>query len=501
MTPNNPSQKTIRRITVLFAIFIPLMLFIFMAQQLIPDIAVAAEQNQRVPLLPSAPVATAITKTVNKSSATIGSLLHYTIVFGNNEGSTLNNVAITDSLPAEVDYVPGTLVVSGAGSSSIINDVILWSGSIANNQSINLQFDVMITDTLMSSGVLTNTVNGTADGGIVLSDSAATQYGTGYTAYFPIISKPLETPTLLSVILPTSIDNLASSQSTATWTAVTGATSYELQESATSDFSNSTIYATGAATTYDLSHASTWPNTYYYRVRALGSVGSNWSNVLIQSFIHLDLFDDPATGWAIRREDTDDVDNETNYQSGIFKMKIHGRWDSMIAGPLTPVPTSWDSYEIDTRVKLEDGIDNLHSYGIVFGGDWNQSKSCPTSNFTSCFNHYYRINVIWFGAANNALRVSLKRIDYHDYVNDKDVGKTLMAHTDVPVPNASDWNNWNIKVYSDGRIQVFLNGNMITNVVDTSYVGGGTYFGGFASSDEYLGTAAWYSHYRIRPLP
>lgn len=492
MIPNNHQNKnnTGRSLILLSAILIPLLLISFISRQIAPRVASAGS-----------PAAT-LSKTVDNTSTLSGGSLQYTILLTNTAGSMLNNVIITDSLPAELDYVSGTISVTGGGSFGVTNDVITWTGSIANNASVRLQFDTLVTDTLLGSGVLTNTVNATADGGVVLSDMAETTYNEISTViYMPVMFRALEPPTLLSVNIPTSSDNYASSQATASWTAVSNATGYELEESTSPDFANPTVYSAGSATSFNLSHPATWDNTFYYRVRALGSVNSGWSNVLTQGFVYLDTFSDPASGWAMRREDLDDVDNETSYDGGYFKMKIRGRWDSMIAGPLTPVPANWDSYRIDTRVTLEDGIDNLHSYGIIFGGDWNGNDSCPNSGFTSCFNHYYRVNVIWFGASNNALRIGLKRIDYHDYVNDKDVGQTLMNFSDIPVPDASGWNDWSVEVEGNGQIRLYLNGKLIADVVDTAYVGGGTYFGGFASSDEYLGTAAWYEYYRVRPLP
>jgi hypothetical protein len=329
----------------------------------------------------------------------------------------------------------------------------------------------------------------------LINTEAVTTY-----VYFPLVMKPLATPTLLSISLPTSTDANVTSQATASWTAVTDAVSYEIQESASIDFENATTYDAGTATSYEFSHNSFWDNRYYYRVRALGSVNSAWSNVLEQTYIYMDGFLNTTSGWAMRRQDTDDVDNEAYYEDGKYKMKIHGRWDSMIAGPLTPIPATWDSYRIDTRVILEDGVDNLHSYGIVFGGDWNGSSPCPNANFTTCYNHFYRINVIWFGGPGK-LRVNLKRIDYHDYNTDKDVGVTLFPYADVPVSNPEGWNNWKVEVHADGHIRVFLNGTLLTDVVDTTYVGSGTYFGGFASSDEYLGTAAWFEYFRVLPLP
>lgn len=503
-----------RRLIIITSTFVPIMLFVFITQQLFPDIAVAAqladEQGQKMAatrssnaiLAAAAPITPTITKTVDLTSAVIGSPVEYTILLASSDNVTLTNASIIDSLPVELDYISGTLVVNGGGSFGITNDVITWTGSITAGESVSLQFGALITDTLMGSGWLTNTVAATADGGFTLSDTVSINYSEAitYQTFLPLLFKPLPAPTLLSVSIPSSSDNNASSQATASWTAVAEATGYELEESATADFANPTVYSAGTATSFDLSHTSTWANKYYYRVRALGNVNSGYSNALAQSYIYYDSFSDPSSGWAIRRSDLDDADNETYYENGKFKMKVHGRWDSMIAGPLTPVPTTWNSYAIDTRVILEDGIDNLHSYGIVFGGD-KVSDPCPNSNFTSCFNHYYRINVIWFGADSGKLRVSLKRIDYHDYVTDKDVGETLMPHTDISVPDPNGWNNWNVEVKSNGQIRVFLNGKLITDVIDTNYVGGGYYFGTFASSDEYLGTAAWYDYYRVRPLP
>jgi len=136
----------------------------------------------------------------------------------------------------------------------------------------------------------------------------------------------------------------------------------------------------------------------------------------------------------------------------------------------------------------------------VFGGDWN-GQPCPNGNYSSCFNHYYRLMVIWYGAANNSLRVDLKRIDFHDPNDNSGQGTDkLISFKDQPVASAGGWNKWNVKVFSNGLIQVFVNGSYVGGGVDPTYIGS-PYFGVFASSNEYSGTEPWFEYFSVRALP
>jgi hypothetical protein len=202
----------------------------------------------------------------------------------------------------------------------------------------------------------------------------------------------------------------------------------------------------------------------------------------------------------MRREDTDDTNNSVSYPDGKLRIKIGGRWDSMIASPLVATPANWPAYRINTRVELGEGIDYLQSYGITFGGDWDGISACPNSNFTSCFNRYYRLNVVWQGQ-NKPFRVHLKRIDSHNSSNNTDKGVTLMDWRDINVGNPNGWNNWTIDVHTNGKIELYVNDNKFYTATDTNYVGAGRFFGTFASSVEYLGTAAFYEYYEIEPIP
>ncbi|MHC5040380.1 MAG: hypothetical protein ACYTHM_23975, partial [Planctomycetota bacterium] len=61
-----------------------------------------------------------------------------------------------------------------------------------------------------------------------------------------------------------------------TWAAVTGATSYELEEDTSATFTNPTQIYSGANTSHNITNQA--PGTYYYRVRARDAVGpSGWT--------------------------------------------------------------------------------------------------------------------------------------------------------------------------------------------------------------------------------
>ncbi len=489
-------HKTTKHLTIIMAIFLPLLLSLFMAN------ALAAQEDS--PRAVEAAVLTAV-KNVNLTQAAAGSTVKYTIVVTNSGNAPAPSAMITDTLPTELTIISNTLSSSSGGSFGTSGQLITWTGSINNGTQVTLSFDAVLTDTVTDGTVITNTAAITGSG-TLLTDTAVFTVLTEYKTYLPIIFKPLPAPTLTSVSIPVSTDGYVSSKATASWTAVDGAIGYELVESHTPDFASKTVLYSGTNTSFEISHTPTWNNGYYYYVRALhadDAISSGGSNIVAQSFIYLDEFNDPASGWAMRREDTDDVNNSAYYLNGQYKMKIHGRWDSLIAGPLTPVPATWNSYRIDTKVQLGDGIDNLHSYGIIWGADWNdKSIPCPYKHgnaYRSCYNQYYRLNVIWSNP-DDYLTVGVKRIDGHSYATDKDITTTLMRSRQVYVSNPSGWNTWRVDVHSNGSMTIYVNGQHVTTVTDTHYVGGGRYFGLFASSDEYLGTAAYIPYYRVSPL-
>ena len=312
--------------------------------------------------------------------------------------------------------------------------------------------------------------------------------------YLPVVFKAVPSPELLAIPRPNS-----SNQWTVSWTTIDGiGVTYELAEDTSDDFPTPDLLDNGADLSRAFSHGASSDNKYCYRVRAvIGSLKSEWSNVECVVGAYYDDMSNSASGWAIRQQDTDDADNDSSYRSGNFVLKIHGRWDFAVASPMRPAPEP--PYEISTRIRLEEP-DNLNSYGLVFGGDWN-GQPCPNATYSSCMNHYYRLQIIWYGS-DSKLRIRLKRIDYHDVKGGNEGrGVGLTGYMDVKVGSPPEkYLDWKIQVLDNGVINIFVNDNMVATAVDSTYIHNSPYFGVFAATDEYLGAEPWVDWYKVTPL-
>lgn len=443
-------------------------------------------------------------KLVDLETANPGSTLEYTIIISNSGNLPATDVAMTDTLPAELSYVPSSLAVVGGGLFGEANGTITWTGTVNNNAQIELTFSAIITESVSEGQIITNTATITGTG-TAIDISASTTIITDTTSYdlLPFVARPFPipaAPVLNPIDIPTSNNGYQTFLLTASWGDVSGDNvTYVVQTARQADFSDAVDHNVGSDTSFAVEYAgSTNVAPFYFRVRAIDhGLSSVWSNVQSQFGVYYDSFDNPS-GWSIRRQDTDDVDNDAYYQNGNFVLKIRGRWDYAIAAPMArAVP--WSSYSMSSRVRFDPTVDNLHSYGFVFGGDWN-GQACPNADYSSCFNHYYRLIVVWYGSPNQ-LKIQLKRIDYHDPDSNVGRGVTLIAFQDVNVGDPDSWNDWRIDVRENGQISIYVDGQNVANAFDTDYVGGGTYYGVFAATDEYSGAEPWFDWYRVNPLP
>lgn len=311
-----------------------------------------------------------------------------------------------------------------------------------------------------------------------------------YNLYLPILSKSVPVPVL---------QPLARSASANSWTAswnqpAPDITQYEIREAATTAFESALYYNTNA-TNYVFTQPATTFNTYCYQVRVLvNNEPGQWSNAQCIVGDYFDDFSSGSSGWGIRRQDTDDVNNSSFYENGEFALRVGGRWDYALASSLSQAPTG--DYQLQTRVRLANPR-SLHAYGIIFGGDWN-GQPCPASNYSSCFTRYYRLLIIW-KTGPNLLEVGLKRIDSHDQDN---VGRgvTLVNHQNAKVGNPNDWNTWTVQVRQNGTITILVNGNHIATVTDTAYINQ-PYFGIMAATDSFSGAEPHFDHLGITHLP
>jgi uncharacterized repeat protein (TIGR01451 family) len=448
------------------------------------------------------PPALQVTKTAGKTTVFPGGMVNYTIVV-NNSGGAADSVTLTDMLPAELSFVEGSLNVVGGGSYDVTDNVITWTGAISGNGGeIRLSFSTLVTDSVTAADTITNVVTVTGAGEPITDEVVVAVQTTAYT-FLPIIGVPLPTPALNPVGVPTTDNNFQTYKWTVSWGSIgVPDATYVLQQSRRADFLDATEYNLGTATSRTFEHSPVNNlNPYYYRVRAVVNGRSSlWSRAQSQQGVYFDYFTDNSGGWSIRRQDTDDVDNRLFQESDQMVLKIGGRWDYAIASPLLPVP--WSSYSVGASFLLGGRIGNLHSYGIVFGGDWD-GTNCPNQQYSSCFNHYYRLNVVWFGTlpSTDRMLIQLKRIDYHDPINNAGRGDVeIIPFRTVAVGDPSGWNEWRIDVREDGYMEVFVNGNRVGSGSDTAYVGSGTYWGIFASTDEYSGSEARADWFRVAPL-
>jgi len=305
----------------------------------------------------------------------------------------------------------------------------------------------------------------------------------------PLIFKSVPPPVLSPISGPTASGN----SWTATWSEpAPEVTAYQLQEGISAEFANLVTFDVGNVTSKNFSYSPSINNLYCYRVKAfVGTQSSDWSNVQCTVGNYYDDFSNAGSGWAIRQQDTDDTDNSSYYQNGEFVVKIGGRWDYALASPLAQAPKP--PYSLETSIKFDPTVDNLHAYGIVFGGEWN-GQPCPDNDYSNCFTHYYRFLVIWYGP-DQSFRVQLKRIDYNDAADNVGRGVTLVDYHDIYVGNSKGYNVWRVDVEANGDIRIYLNGSSVVSASDASYISS-PYFGIMAASNEYLGAEPHLDWYR-----
>lgn len=465
--------------------------------------------QQPLTLEPLEPVLN-VTKTVNKSTATAGSTLAYTIVL-NNSGSELASATLSDSLPAGLTYQSGTLSALGGGTFGESAGVITWTGGVNVDAPIQLTFDAVLDGGLSTGDVIVNSVEVTGTGELLTHTASTTIVAqtTSYV-YLPLLEKasPPPGPTTLNPIPRPNSSN----QWIISWSGGDFVTGYELQESHTPDFAAVTTYLFNDPniTAVQASHALSFRNVYYYRIRAIGPGGEGpWSGT--QSVVggYRDDFNDHSSGWAIRRTTFIEkvrtwYEPYNNGQSNRLIMQVEDPWDWGITSPLAPAPTV--PYAIEYRAEIAN-LGNLVSHGVVFGGDWN-GQLCPdwssvpgVYEHTNCFNHFYNTNIIWHGP----LTMLFERVDYLVWCPTCG-GSPMKRLSDEPWPapvgvpnvNPNGANTYRVEVRSDGT-RMFANNQQYFQSSDTTWVND-PYFGIFASTDEYSNSTWRIEYFQITPL-
>ncbi len=353
------------------------------------------------------------------------------------------------------------------------------------------------------SNALHSAIEATVSNTVTISSSITTNSDitqTGVltsTVYMPFIAKPAPKMTVVLLDGPDS-----SNQWTIGFSPVSSSdyvTGYEIHEAQNPNFVGGVIIPVNDPNSNSIVRSKTpsASNVYYYRARSVTNTSFGpWSDAILVDGNYVDDFSSGGSGWRMVRQDTDDIDQRVYYSGGKLVHRQQGRWDYLISSPTMPAPEG--AYRLEARARFV-GQDNLHTYGVIFGGDWNGS-SCPNSKYTSCFNHYYRLLAIWYSEDSGRLRIQLKRIDRHDPGSNAGRGDTLIDYKDVKVSSPpSGWQNWRIDVNPNGRINVYVNNNFVGGATDTKYIHN-RYFGGFSATNEYAGLQVEFDWFKVTSL-
>ncbi|WP_439875573.1 DUF7507 domain-containing protein [Bacillus mycoides] len=124
------------------------------------------------------------TKSVNKSVATIGDILTYTVTVPNTGLLPANNVTFTDILPNSTSFIPGSVTIDNVPQTNANPAAGISLGTINNNASRTVVFQATVVS-LPSQNPISNTANitfqytpiagGTTFNGLATSNAAGTQ--------------------------------------------------------------------------------------------------------------------------------------------------------------------------------------------------------------------------------------------------------------------------------------------------------------------------------------
>lgn len=451
------------------------------------------------------------TKTASSSVVSPGGTFEYTITVVNSGGVAIP-VEVTDALPEQVSYISHQcppLITDSCGYSA---GIVTWEGTAAAGESVAITISVMLKLDAEPGSTITNTAR------IVspeqeLEVSAEVNVYENVTSPFQFLPLALNVPQPPSVELTAGLPNGSNSWSLS-WTTNEKATGYEIEESNDPEFATAASTVLGPVATHTVTKSPSPDNVFYYRARILiGDLVGPWSNVVSVVGGYRDDFDDPSTGWAVRRG-THRKDVNGFYENGKYVTMVTSRWDWLIASPLRPAPRVPYVIDFDARI-ISQGY--VHSAGAVFGGDWN-GGACPPdvegdpwAKHENCFNHFYNTNSIYNDTDSSNVRIGLlfERVDQLEW-RPNDGGSPLKRVGDIPTSvrdyrhiEPKDWNHYRIEVRANSiRVYASVVGQeprFQYEYADTRWASS-PYFGFFTSTDIIENSTWRFEYMQVMPL-
>ena len=250
----------------------------------------------------------------------------------------------------------------------------------------------------------------------------------------------------------------------AAWTSGPGASHYIVEAAHDPGFNSPILHNTGLNMSLDLQPEPSWRNDFYFRVRAFdGGVGGDWSEPINVVGAYYDEFDDPNSGWAIRRTThIDDVNTwyQIENDDDWLILEVKDKWDWGISSSLAKAPEPPYVIEYDGKFAQ---TPNEVAMGIVFGGDRIPGELCPDKStvegwyqHTACFNHFYNPQYFWAGEALHLLWYRVDRLEWCPSCSGspmKRLGDSILVGQMKNVDN-DDWNRHRIEV-REGNIKYY----------------------------------------------
>ena len=275
-------------------------------------------------------------------------------------------------------------------------------------------------------------------------------------------------------------------------------TSYTLWEDEDASFEDPAVYEV-VGTSKELGDR---PDGTCYKVRGNNDLGAGeWSNVVcIEVRTGLkDDFDDPDSGWDVRRTSAPDIDDDTDidYKNGRLITKSEDNYDFAIFSPMREAPAY--PYKITMKTRLKEGVD-APGYGIVFRGnrgDFCRVERDDAQDEDGCFYNYFRINITIDPGKH--IRYEVKRIDEHDE-RGRAGGKDLSdGYHDVDNwADWDDWNTWRVEVKAD-QFKLYVNDHHLGTFYDDDY-GRNKMFGILTSAYEYSPSVFEHEYFYVEPM-
>jgi uncharacterized repeat protein (TIGR01451 family) len=132
----------------------------------------------------------ASSKTVDKANATLGDELVYDLYLTNSGDVDTNNLSIEDAIPAGTQYIDGSVTSdNGVAWYDDVDDAIRWEGVVSNNQTIHIQYKVLVVNGVDAPYYIINQahVSGNLADTITAPELSASTYIEAAKTHLPLV--------------------------------------------------------------------------------------------------------------------------------------------------------------------------------------------------------------------------------------------------------------------------------------------------------------------------